>query len=170
MVISDENSFPILIDNISTPLKMDYFWVLDLDQRDFVLSKIEVLEEHVTPTLLLDILGYRFEVPAHWNILVYSEETSQLDIAEISEVSRGHFTAFVFNHKQNVNKSKASAKDDPGYIKVLQYQQRGVIRTPSLNKYQMLCHHLGPDFWVCISPIDNYNKYLKDATIGDILP
>lgn len=162
MVISDENSFPILIDNISTPLKMDYFWVLDLEQRDFALTKIAVLEEHITPILVLRIFGYVVEVPANWNILVYSNETSQLDIAEISEVSRGNFTAFVLDHKKNVNL--------PGYIHVIDYQQRGTIQTPSLNKSQMLCHHLGPNHWICISPIDNYNKYLKDATIGDILP
>lgn len=162
MVISDENSSPILIDNITTPLKMDYFWVLDLEARDFVLTKIEVLEEHVTPILVLQIFGYAVEVPANWNILVYSKETSQLDIAEISEVSRGHFTAFVLDHKKNTNL--------PGYISVIEYQARGTIQTPSLNKSQMLCHHLGPDRWICISPIDNYNKYLRDAAIGDILP
>lgn len=162
MVISDENSFPILIDNISTPLKMDYFWVLDLERRDFTLTKIEVLEEHQTPLLVLKIFDYAIEIPANWNILVYSKETSQLDIAEISEISRGNFTAFVFDHKKDVNL--------PGYIRVIDYQQKGVIQTPALNKYQMLCHHLGPNYWICISPIDNYNKYLKDATIGDILP
>ena len=162
MVISDENSFPILIDNISTPLKMDYFWVLDLERRDFALSKIEVLEEHQTPILVLKIFDYSVEIPANWNILVYSKETSQLDIVEVSEISRGNFTAFVFDHKKDVNL--------PGYIRVIHYEPKGSIQTPALNKYQMLCHHLGPKYWICISPIDNYNKYLKDATIGDILP
>jgi len=162
MVISDENSSPILIDNISTPLRMDYFWVLDLEKRDFCLTKIEVLEEHITPILVLKIFGYAIEVPANWNILVYSEDTSQLDIAEVSEITRGNFTAFVLDHADNTNR--------PGYISVIDYKPRGSIQTPSLNKYQMLCHHIGPKFWVCVSPIDNYNKYLKDATIGDILP
>ena len=162
MVISDENSFPILIDNIVTPIKTEYFWVLDLERRDFTLSKIEVLEEHVTPTLVLKIFDYAVEVPASWNILVYSTDTSQLDIAEISEITRGNFTAFVLDNEKDVNV--------PGYINVIDYKPRGIIQTPSLNKYQMLCHHLGPKHWICISPVDNYNKYLKDATIGDILP
>ena len=126
------------------------------------MTKIEVLEEHETPILVVKILGYSVEMPANWNILVYSKETSQLDIAEISEISRGNFTAFVFDHEKNVNV--------PGYIRVIHYEPKGRIQTPSLNKYQMLCHHLGPKHWICISPIDNYNKYLKDATIGDILP
>lgn len=162
MIISDENSNPILIDSITTPLKMDYFWVLDLEQRDFVLQKIEVLEEHSTPILVLNIFGYAVEVPANWYILVFSTETSQLDIAEISEVSRGHFNAFVLNHQK--------LSHLPGHISVTEYYPRGKVHTPSLNKSQMLCHHLGQTMWICISPIDNYNKYLKDATIGDILP
>jgi len=162
MVISDENSYPILIDNISVPIKTEYFWTLDLEQRDFVLSKLEVLEEHVTPILVIEIFGYAVEIPAHWNILVYSKETSQLDIAELSEITRGNFTAFVFDHQKNINV--------PGYIRVVDYKARGAIQTPSLNKFQMLCHHLGPKYWICISPIDNYNKYLKGAAIGDILP
>lgn len=161
MVISDENSRPILIDNITTPLDMDYFWVLDLERRDFVLTKLEVLEEHTTPLLVIQIFGYSFNIPADWNILVYSEDTSQIDIAEASEVCRGNFTAFVLDNQTN--------RHHAGHIKVLEYIPRGVIQTPSLNKTQMLCHHLGEKMWVCISPTDNYNKYLKDATIGDIL-
>ena len=150
MVISDENSFPIIIDNITTPLTMDYFWVLDLEQRDFMLTKLETLEEHTTPVIVLNILGYIVEVPANWNILVYSKETSQLEIAEISEILRGSFTAFVFDHKKGVN--------IPGYIKGIHYYPRWQIHTPSLNKYQMLCHHLGEKYLICVSPIDNYNK------------
>ena len=154
-------SYPIVIENITTPLDMDYFWVFDLERRDFVLTKLEVLEEHTTPLLVMNIFGYSFNIPADWHILVYSEETSQIDIAEASEVCRGNFTAFVLNNKNDRHLA--------GHIKVLEYIPRGVIHTPALNKTQMLCHHIGPDMWVCISPTDNYNKYLKDATIGDIL-
>src|SRR3569832_928533 len=154
MVISDENSFPTIIDSIHTPLGVDYFWVLNLENRDFELSKLEVLEEHMyTPVLVLSILGYIVEVPSDWNILVYSEDTSQLDIASIAEVCRGNFTAFVFDHVKNFNK--------PGNIKVIDYMPSGSIHTPSINKMQMLCHHLGPNNWICISPVDNYSKYLK---------
>lgn len=162
MIISDENSSPIIIDSISTPISTSRCWVLDLEQRDFMLAKIEVLEEHITPVLEFEILGYHIELPANWNILVYSRDTSQLDIAEVSEITRGHFTSFILNHHKNINV--------PGYITAKNYKQRVAVHTPSLNKYQMLCHHLGPDMWVCVSPIDNYNKYLKGAAIGDILP
>lgn len=162
MVISDENSFPTIIDSITVPLSINYFWTLNLEERDFFLTKIEVLEEHTTPILVLKILGYAIEIPADWNILIYSNETSQLDIAETSEVCRGDFSAFVYNHKRDrvIN----------GPIHVIDYKPKGIIHVPSLNKKQMLCHHLGEDCWICISPTDNHNKYLKDAVIGDIIP
>lgn len=163
MVISDENSYPIIVDSIHTPIGVDYFWVLNLESRDFGLTKLEVLEEHAdTPILVLNIFGYVVEVPADWNILIYSEDTSQLDIVSIAEVSRGNYTAFVFNHTKDTNLA--------GNIQVVEYIMSGSVHTPSINKMQMLCHHLGRKHWVCLSPVDNYAKYLKGATIGDILP
>jgi hypothetical protein len=163
MVISDENSRPIIIENITTPLGIDYFWTLNLEQRDFILSKLEILEEHsLVPLFAVNILGYVLEIPTNWHMLVFSEDTSQLDIIEMSEATRGNFTAFVYDHKKDIYR--------PGKINIIDYIQQGVVHTPALNKVQMLCHHLGPSQWVCLSPIDNYVKYLKGASIGDILP
>lgn len=163
MVISDENSRPILIDNIHTPIGVDYFWTLNLEHRDFELAKLEVLEEHSNaPLLVLNICGYVIEIPADWNVLIFSEETSQLDVAEISELCKGYYSAFVLDHKKN--------RQVAGYINVIDYIPMGTVQIPSINKTQMLCHHLGPNHWICISPVDNYSKYLKGATVGDILP
>lgn len=161
MIISDENSYPILLDSIDTPLKTEFFWVLDLVEKDFYLNPLQMNEELQTPALVLNILGYAIEVPANWNVLIYSEETSQLDIAEVSDLTRGHFTALVYNH--------TTGKIQPGSVRVVNYSPYTKVHTPSLHKTHMLCHALGPDHWVCISPADNYNKYLKNAIIGDIL-
>ena len=70
MVIFDENTRPVLIDSISTPVLTSHFWVLDLEDKDFCLSKLEVLEEHTTPMLVIQIYGYSIELPADWNILI----------------------------------------------------------------------------------------------------
>lgn len=162
MVISNEKSEPILIDSITSPICVDYFWTLNLENRDFELSPLEMLEEHTTPTLVVQILGYLLEIPASWNILIYSQDTSQLDIAEASEICRGNFSAFLFNNKTD--------RHTNGSIRVIDYLPKSQIYVPSLNKTQMLCHHIGKDYWACISPTDNYNKYLKDAVVGDIIP
>jgi hypothetical protein len=164
MVISDENSFPIVIDNIETPTLVNYFWVLQLDlggQIDFTLNKLVMFEEQITPSLWLSIDGFRIQVPANWNILVYSEDTAQIDVIETSELSRSTFTALTYFHK--------TGKIAPYPIQVVEYNRESIIRGPSLNKHTMLCHPLGPDAWVCIAPTDNYTKYLRNILIGDLM-
>lgn len=164
MVISDENSFPILIESIDTPTLTEYFWVLQLalkGEMDFTLQPLKMFEEQITPTLEFMIGPYLIEAPTNWNILVYSEETAQLDVAEISDLARSKFTAVVYMHK--------SGKIEPGPISVVDYHHEAHIRNPTLNKHTMLCHHVGPDGWVCLAPTDNYNKYLKDALVGDLM-
>ena len=162
MVISDENSRPILVDGIDTPIATDYFWILDLTERDFRLAELVMLEEIITPVIAFSIDGYVIEAPADWNIMIYSPETSQIDVIEISELSRGNFSAFLMDHKLN--------KVTKNTITVIDYNSYGTIHVPSLNKNTMLCHTAGPTHWICISPTDNYMKLLKNCAVGDILP
>lgn len=164
MVISDENSFPILIDSIDTPTLTDYFWVLQLslhDDMDFLLQPLKMFEEQTTPTLEFLIGGYLVEAPTNWNILVYSEETAQLDVAEISDLTRSKFTAVVYIHE--------TGKIVPGPVTVIDYHLEAHVRNPTLNKHTMLCHHVGPKAWICLAPTDNYNKYLKNSLVGDLI-
>lgn len=161
MVIFDENTEPVLLDNLYSPIISDYFWVLDLEQKDFGLTKLTTIEEHTTPMLAVSIFGYVIELPADWNILICSPETSQLDISEIHELTQGSFNAFVLNHKTN------GIHHAP--VKVIHYEPKAVLHTPSLAKNQMLCHALGRSAWICISPIDNYSKYLKGSITNDLL-
>jgi hypothetical protein len=164
MIISDENSFPILIDCIDTPVLTDYCWVLQLSlhgELDFTLQKIEMFEEQTTSSLEFLIDGYLVEAPTNWNILVYSEETAQVDVAEISDLTRTRFTALVYEHE--------TGKIVPGPVKVVDYHYTAHIKSPALNKHTMLCHHVGPNGWVALAPTDNYNKYLKNKLVGDFM-
>lgn len=161
MIVFDEHYRAIIIDSVSTPLTIDYFWVLDLDIMDFTLSPLIMLEETISPHHTLDILGFTFKVPTTWNILVYSEETMEVDTAPIKKISGKDFTGFIsgFNTSSVV----------PGLIRVVDFQVEDISFGPSLNKNQMLCHPVAPDLWVLLSPSDMYNKYLKDCTVGNIL-
>lgn len=161
MIIFDENTQPVLIDSISTPIATDYFWVLDLKEQDFQLQKIEMLEEHTTPMLVLSIFDYAIELPADWNILIMSQETNQLDIVEVSELTRGHFEIFVLHHETN--------KILPVKSKIVHYEEKTILHLPSMAKHQMLCHALGTKAWVCISPVDNYNKYIRGMIANDLI-
>lgn len=162
MILLDENSDPIILDNIDIPFPVSHFWALDLELMDFTLKELVLNEElEGAKTLSISILGFLIEAPADWNILIYSPETSELDVVEFSDLTKHAYSAFVYNHKNN--------KLIPNIIRVIDYNQYATVHTPSLIKNTMLCHPLGYDMWACVAPTDSYNKYLKNKVIGDLI-
>jgi len=164
MLIFDEHEQTIILDNIYTPTPVDYMWVLDLQIMDYTLTQLLVLEEISCPSIQVRIRGFDFFLPANWNLLIYSEETLELDVVEISELAGREFTAFVYDvSNPNIVNFR------PGVVRVIDYAPDYVNVAPSLNKHQMLCHPIGPAEWVNVSPSDTYNKYLKEMVVGDII-
>lgn len=161
MLIFDANNKPIILESIHVPITTDYMWILDLNILDFKLAPLTILEEIICPSLQVQINGFEFILPASWSILVCDRDTLQLDIVELAAAAGKEFTALIYGPKRT----------SPYFttISVTNYflEQKNV--GPYLNKYQMLCHPVGPGEWVCISPSDVYNKYLKGCTIGDII-
>lgn len=164
MLIFDDNNRTIILDNVYTPTPTDFMWVLDLQIMDYTLAPLLVLEEIICPSIKVRIRGFEFFLPANWNMLIFSEETSELDVVEISELAGREFTAFVYDISDPL-----VVKYKPGIVSVLDYSPEYVNVGPSLNKHQMLCHPISPVEWVNVSPSDTYNKYLKTAVIGDII-
>ena len=161
MLIFDENSRPIIIDSVSTPMFTNYFWVLDLNIMDYTLTPLLMLEEIIAPTHTIRVRGFDFKVPSNWCLLSYSEETMQLDVVDVGELSGKNFTAMVYGSNMPIVA--------PGTVIVTNYENEDVNYAPSLSKHQMLCHPIGPDEWVNIAPSDVYNKYLKEKSVGDII-
>lgn len=162
MLISDENNVSVEIKSIDEPTSIDYFWTLDLQEQDFKLSKLVMLEEFLTPTLTIAISGVRITLPAEWHILVYSPETSEVDLVQISDLTKNQYTLFAYNHE----KSKVVGKK----ARVMDYSSATTFRTPSFNKNIMVCYPLGKDSWIMVAPTDTYNKYLKNSiTVGNFL-
>ena len=96
MLIFDEYSNPVILDSILTPNVTEYMWVLNLQEEDFMLSPLAVLEETTSPSIELMVAGFRFVLPTSWNILVCDPESMQLDVVEISAVAGKEFRAFVY--------------------------------------------------------------------------
>lgn len=161
MYLFDGNSKPIIIDNIFGPIVSEYMWILDLELKDFKLTQITVLEEIICPSFELQILGTRIILPATWYVLVYDPETSQLDVVQIADTAGREFTAFVYG--------PTLTHPLAGRITVTDYFIEHKNVGPLLNKGQMLCHPIGPNEWINVSPSDSYNKYLKDNIVGDLL-
>lgn len=164
MLIFDDHEQTIILDNIYTPTPVDYMWVLDLQMMDYTLAPLLVLEEISCPSIQIRIRGFDFYLPANWNLLVFSEETLDLDVVEISELAGREFTSFVYDIS-----NPRVVKYHPGTVRVMDYKPDLINVAPQLNKHQMLCHPIGPHEWVNVSPSDTYNKYLKEMVVGDII-
>jgi hypothetical protein len=161
MIISDDYSKPVIIDNLDSPIKSNYFWTLNLTEMDFRLSKIKMLECIQTPSIVIEVLGYVIKVPASWHLLISSEDTHDLDTVVMSDLTKGCFQALIIDHV------KMKQKYVP--VRCIDYFQCINIHTVSLHRNQMLCHALGPNYWLMLSSIDVYNKFLKNKTVWDIL-
>ncbi len=161
MLIFDADNKPVLIDSVHTPTPTDHMWVLDLTMLDFTLTPLLVFEEFVCAAHIVQIKGFTFPLPSGWNILVYDKETMQLDVVELAETAGRQFSSFVYGPKK--------MRFEPAIITVVNYYPELRHVAPSLNKHQMLCHPIGPDEWVNVSPSDSYNKYLKDRLVGDLM-
>lgn len=162
MLIFDEQSQPIALNNIYEANPIEHLWVLDLNILDFTLSPLIMLEEIVCPSIQVQIKGFEFIVPAYWNILVYDNlSTTQLDVVELADAAGREFTALIYG----INNSYPT----PSTVVVTNYFVEHKNICPSLHKHQMLCHPIGPNEWCSIGPSDNFNKYLKDKTVGDLI-
>jgi hypothetical protein len=161
MLIFDNNNKPIILDSVHTPIIAEYMWVLDLNLMDFTLVPLIILEEILSPTIEIMILGFRFSLPATWNILIVDEETSQLDVVEVSNLAGKEFQALIYG--------PTCGKPENHTVTVTNYFPTAINVGASLNKHQMLCHPISPNLWINVAPTDTYNKYFKNMVIGDLI-
>ena len=63
MIIFDQDSKPIILDNILSPIKTSSFWVLDLELQDFTLASLSILEERICPSLKIRWRQYQDAYP-----------------------------------------------------------------------------------------------------------
>ena len=160
MLILDDDNKVLMLESIHVPTSASHFWVLDLQQLDYTLTPLEVLEELWCPSIVIEVEGYQFSVPASWNILVMDDDTSQLDVVAIKDLAGKPFNATVFDHQRNQAYGRR--------IRVMDYTSESHNVNPSLNRHCMLCHPIGPHQWINVAPNDSYNKYLKNLVVGDI--
>lgn len=162
MLIFQESEEIRIIDNIKPTLVDDAFWVLDLDQQDFTLAPLQVIEAITAPSVELLIDGFTFVVPATWNILICDPETSQLDISDVGSVLGKSFQSFVFGFDIPMVELHT--------IEAVDYLPNHTSFSPSFNKSHMLCHPIDQTRWVNLSPADSYNKYFRSTMLsGDLI-
>ena len=161
MLVFDDSANPLILDSIHVPTIADYFWVLDLNLMDFTMAPLLVFEEINCSTIQIQIQGFEFLLPSNWNMLVYDQETYQIDTVTVANLAGKEFTAMIYGPKLNAVY--------PGKVTVMDYKPLHCHVVPSLNKHQMLCHPIGADVWINVAPSDGYNKYLKEKFVGDLI-
>jgi len=161
MLIFDNNSEAVILDSIHTPTAAEHFWVLDFNMMDFTLAPLQGLEEMIVPVMEVMVDGFRFVLPAYWNMLVIDSDTSQLDVTVVEDLAGKEFEALIYGPNMHSGKMATVVATD--------YSPSFKIVGPSLNKHQMLCHPISPEAWVCVAPSDSYNKYLKNCVMGEII-
>jgi hypothetical protein len=100
-------------------------------------------------------------LPASWSILVYDEETMAIDVVEVANATGRQFTALIYG--------PSKTRADSASISVTDYLPSHKNVNPGLNKNQMLCHPISMNEWICVSPSDQYSKYLRDLIVGDLI-
>lgn len=160
MLFFNEYNQPIVLGDLKDPIPTTHFWALDLEELDFTLAPLKMLEEITCPSITLDIEQCSFNVPANWNILVCDPETSELDVVDIGTVAGRGFHA--------ITDGPDASRIEPSLIRAVDYSPERIHVTISLNKNQMLCHPISDRKWVCIAPADSYNKYIKNRLLGDL--
>jgi len=161
MLIFDNKNEAIILDNVEAPVLTDDFWVLDFQMMDYTLAHLLVLEEIIGKSVELNISGFKFILPASWNILVVDPDTHQLDIVPLKKVAGKDFYAFTYGPDKS--------RHDMVRITMSNYYLNRCNVAPSLFKNQMLCHPIDAETWINVSPSDGYNKYLKNKVAGDII-
>jgi hypothetical protein len=138
--------------------------------KDFKLSSIPYIEETKGPSVELMVEGFRFIVPASWNILVCDRETTILDTVPLATCSTCSHQALLF--------SSLDTKVRLADINVIDFFQNHSCYHPMVAKGTMMCHPVGPEkrhdglenvLSVLLGPHDLYSKYLKGIGATEML-
>jgi len=162
MLVFQESQAVTMIDNIRPIIMEEYFWVMDLDMKDFIITPLNVIEATTAPSIELLIDGFNFIVPATWNILIVDPETSQLDISEVGAVLGKQFHCFCYGFNNSMVEMHV--------IEAVDYHASETSFSPSMSKSHMLCHPIDQDRWINLSPADSYNKHFRNTLLsGDFV-
>lgn len=169
MLILTEYNKNYIIESLTGPVVPKFCWTFSGPMLDFMLSPITYLEETTGPTKTIEINGFRFEMPAGWNILITERETFQLDTVPIASCSSQHTLAFVMSPTNYMLRMAE--------VKVVDYCEEKSLVHPLIAKGTGLCHPAGCikngdteiDLAVVITPHDLY-KHIAGKAVGDIMP
>lgn len=170
MLILTDYSKPHILESIDEPLITRHHWVFSGPLLDFAVMPITYLEETRGPTIGIMVEGFKFMIPATWNILICDKETSMVDCVPVSNCSQASYQALLMSPNDMKIRMSEVIVDNllPNHSCV----------HPMVNKGTMMCHPIGPEkrqddveniLCVLVGPYDLYSKYLNGKTIGELM-
>jgi hypothetical protein len=169
MLVLPDFGRPYVLDSLTSPVVIKHHWVFKAPVTDFMLEKLEYLEETTGACIKVRINNSEFWVPATWNILVTDTETYQLDTVSIQACASTQHLAFSFSTDE------MNLRTLP--VKVIEYAESMALVHPMINKGCALVHPVGPaptfngkqlQLSVVIGPHDLY-KHLQGKVVGDVM-
>lgn len=159
-ILNERNQLEVL-DHLLCNVVGETFWVLDLGIMDFTLTPLLMLEEQRCSAVQTIIGTEHVTIPSSWKVMIYDSDTSELDVIDIKDVAGRDFTAFGYGPMRAIPK--------PLPIKVVGHVDDFTFVVPSKHKQQMWCLPIDDTTWIVCCDSDAHVKYLKDASIGDII-
>jgi hypothetical protein len=161
----------ILLDKLDTPRPIstlsdlkavsDGFWNYNLKHLDYFCSPITVGVEMQSSSLTLEIGGNMIHLPVDWHVIVCDKATCTMDVIKVHELTNSNFKLFVVGPTHHTVM-------DSGY-RIVNFDQARTFFYPSLTKHQVMCIAISPTKWILISPIDFWQKFLKNMCPADLI-
>lgn len=159
-ILNERNELEVLTD-LMCDVKGETFWVLDLAIKDFTLWPLTMLEEQVSSAYTLLVGSERVTIPSNWKVMIYDGETSDVDVIDVADLSGRDFTAFGYGPLRAIPK--------PLQLKVVEFVPTHTFVIPCKHKHHMWCLPVDSSTWIVCCDSDVHVKFLKDATIGDLI-
>ena len=168
MKILPEYGYPYLIDSVNGPVTPKYSWFYNVEQNDFFLHPLRLLEETIGATVIARINGIKLKIPASWNLLVVDEETKVVDTLPISQCSSTGFKAFLMHPNAHDYFTSAVVLED-----LVMKDSCSHAMIPKMN---MMLHPVCPieggkndySYSILLSPQD-LGKYMNRLTAMEII-
>jgi hypothetical protein len=168
MQILSEVSKSYILDSLTAPIGVSHFWTLNATQLDFMLEKLEYIEETTGKSVVIRCQNLDIVVPASWQVLSVDRDTSSIDCVPIARAAAMDYDVLLF--------SPDDAKVNSTKLQFIDFINKASVYHPMIPKGCAMVHPTGPElshnrsifFGIVIGPHD-LNRWIGGKTVGEIL-
>ena len=168
MQILSEVNRAYVVDSLTAPIGVSHFWTLNATELDFMLEKLEYLEETTGKAVTVRCQNLDILIPASWHVLTVDRETSNIDCVPVARAAAMDYDVLLF--------SPNDAKVNSTKMQFIDYADKVAVHHPMIPKGCAMVHPTGPElshgrsifFGIVIGPHD-LNRWIGGRAVGEIL-